>query len=47
MANLVFQLLDKKKHNRTAFDCNELALNVFLQKHANQGIGNHKSRTSV
>lgn len=47
MANLVFQLLDKKKHNRIAFDCNELALNVFLQKHANQDIGNHKSRTFV
>lgn len=47
MANLVFQLLNKKKHDRAAFDCNESALNAFLQKHANQDIGKHKSRTFV
>jgi GNAT superfamily N-acetyltransferase len=47
MANLVFQLLNKKKHDRAAFDCREPALNLFLQKHANQDIGNNKSRTFV
>ena len=47
MANLVFQLLNKKKHDRTAFDCKEPALNSFLQQQANQHIGQHKSRTFV
>jgi hypothetical protein len=52
MANLAFHLLNKKKHDRSAFDCNEPVLNAFLQKHANQdyspqGTGNYKSRTFV
>lgn len=47
MANITFQLLDKKNHNRADFDCGEPILNIFLQKNANQDIGHHKSRTFV
>jgi GNAT superfamily N-acetyltransferase len=41
------QLLDPKRHNRSAFDCGEPALNRFLEQNAHQNMRRGISQTFV
>lgn len=42
---LTVELLDKKKHDRQAFDCGLSAVNEFLQKQASRQMGQKINRT--
>lgn len=42
-----FELLEPKKHDRKSFDCGDFALNLYLQRYANQDQRRGLSRVYV
>ncbi len=44
---IIFEVLDKDKHNRDNFDCGAKELNDFLRDHANQRQKRHNAVTHV